>query len=1098
MGPTTYHRAKKRAVALHELGAWGSKNFDRINPLFFVTDKKTGVKFLVDTGASKSLFPLNYVDDRNVQPSTLTSLKALGSGVIDVLGVYKTQINLGFSHLFEHEFYISNILYGILGADFLAYHKLIVDISARRLTESIEVEQCYRYGDSDFKNIFAVQSGDKTDSIILTELKNEYPEVFDAALRERCCKHSVVASIETSSEEPISCKARRLSPEKFRALGEELKRLCDQGILEKSQSAWSSPIVMVRKKSGGWRLCADLTNLNKVLKPKKYALPHVSDFTSLAHGCNLFSSIDIADAYYNIRVRPEDRHKLTITTPLGNYQYNFLPMGLASSSTYFQLLMNEVLSGLPHVFCYLDDVIVMSKTHLEHRQTLKAVFSRLREHGLVVNAKKCNLGVKELSFLGFHVSSEGLKPLQLKVETINNFVTPTTTKLLKSYLGMYQYYARFIKGSTKFLQPLYDLVNSAASSRRLIWSTESLQCFQDSKEALASATALAFPDPHAQTELIVDASGSSIGATLQQEKDGECRPIAFWSKALNKSQKSWSTFERELYACYAAIKHFSYFLEGSDFILKTDHRPIVNKFHSHTLAQSPRQQRYFDFIAQMTNRVEHIPGAENPADILSRIPHEEQPLSAIVPDEPSLDYLRIALMQKLDPEIELLRGGQSEKAASLQPIEVRLADHDVSLLCDQAYSRLRPIIPQGLRYDVFKLYHSWSHPGAQTGIKLISSRFVWNGMKRDIRQWTRECQACARAKIQRHNVAPLDNVTPTPKDRFTNVYVDITGPLGESNGYNYLLVVIDRFSRFMNAIPLAGITAEECVDAFIRHWVVWFGCPEHIYTDRGTQFTSVTWLNMCHYLGSQAHQSTAYHPQAQGLVERLNRTLKSSLKCYDNPTDWHDHLPWVLMALRNSPKEDLKGFTPNDFVLGQPIRLPGEFFDENTDTDIPCDPDSIVTKFGHYVTSLRFMPPRKNKRKSYLEKALFLPETTHVYVRNDSHRHPLQPTYQGPYKIISKNPKYFELDLRRGIDKVSIDRLKSATLSFKNLNLHIDSADDNFYSLASSSPKEKTPNDLCAGDPDDIFNESAVPPIVTSKGRITQRPLKFRDYYVDF
>ena len=149
---------------------------------------------------------------------------------------------------------------------------------------------------------------------------------------------------------------------------------------------------------------------------------------------------------------------------------------------------------------------------------------------------------------------------------------------------MYQYYARYIKGSTKFLQPLYDLVNSTASSRHLTWSTESFQFFQDSKKAISSATALAFPDPHAQAELVVDASGSSIGATLQQEKDGECRPIAFWSKALNKSQKLWSTFERELYACFAAIKHFSYFLEGSDFILKTDHRPIVNKFHSHTLA----------------------------------------------------------------------------------------------------------------------------------------------------------------------------------------------------------------------------------------------------------------------------------------------------------------------------------------------------------------------------------------------------------------------------------------------------------------------------------------------------------------------------------
>ena len=158
---------------------------------------------MVDTGASKSLFPLNYVDNRNVQPSTLTSLKALGSGVLDIRGVYKTQINLGFFHLFKHKFYISDILYGVLGADFPAYHKLIVDISAQRLIESIEVEQCYRYGDNDFKNTFAVQSGDETDNIILTELKNEYSEVFDAALRERCCKHSIVASIETSSEEPI-------------------------------------------------------------------------------------------------------------------------------------------------------------------------------------------------------------------------------------------------------------------------------------------------------------------------------------------------------------------------------------------------------------------------------------------------------------------------------------------------------------------------------------------------------------------------------------------------------------------------------------------------------------------------------------------------------------------------------------------------------------------------------------------------------------------------------------------------------------------------------------------------------------------------------
>ena len=221
---------------------------------------------------------------------------------------------------------------------------------------------------------------------------------------------------------------------------------------------------MVKKKSGGWRLCADLTNLNKILKPRKYALPNVNDFALLAHGCTVFSSIVIADVYYNIKVDRKDRHKLTITTPLRNYQYYYLPVGLASSSTYFQLLMNEVVAGILQTFCYLDDVIFMSKSHSELLQTLHIVFARLRDHGLVVNASKCNMGVKSPSFLGFDVSPEDLLPSQTKVKVVVEFSLPSTKKLLRSYLGMYQYYAKFVPNSAEFLQPLYDLLNSRCQS----------------------------------------------------------------------------------------------------------------------------------------------------------------------------------------------------------------------------------------------------------------------------------------------------------------------------------------------------------------------------------------------------------------------------------------------------------------------------------------------------------------------------------------------------------------------------------------------------------------------------------------------------------
>ena len=176
-------------------------------------------------------------------------------------------------------------------------------------------------------------------------------------------------------------------------------------------------------------------------------------------------------------------------------------------------------------------------------------------------------------------------------------------------------------------------------------------------------------------------------------------------------------------------------------------------------------------------------------------------------------------------------------------------------------------------------------------------------MRQDIIKWARECQQYARTKIIRHNVAPLETITlHPPQGRFTFVNVDITGPLGMSRDYNYLLVIVDRFLRFMNAVPMVGFSAQECTDAFIRHWVAWVDCPHQLFTDRGTQFTSSIWKSMCEYFGSQLHHSTAYHSQVHGKVKRFSRTSKSSLLCAGNSSLWYDHLPWVLLALRNTPK----------------------------------------------------------------------------------------------------------------------------------------------------------------------------------------------------
>ena len=202
---------------------------------------------------------------------------------------------------------------------------------------------------------------------------------------------------------------------------------------------------------------------------------------------------------------------------------------------------------------------------------------------------------------------------------------------------------------------------------------------------------------------------------------------------------------------------------------------------------------------------------------------------------------------------------------------------------------------------------------------------------------------------------------------------------------------------------------------------------EHKITDCGTQFTSSLWHNMCNYLDAQQYHATAYHPQAKGQIERLNRTLKNSLRCQDDANEWYDNLMWALVALRNSPKEDLGNFSPTNFVLDHPIRLPREFLVVSNHDGPKSDPDAFVSKFGHYVASLRFMPPRQADRVSYLDKNLFSPATTHVYVRVDSHCSLLQAVCQGPYKVLAKFSKYFKIDMRHGITTFLLIALKWLT-----------------------------------------------------------------------
>ena len=264
---------------------------------------------------------------------------------------------------------------------------------------------------------------------------------------------------------------------------------------------------------------------------------------------------------------------------------------------------------------------------------------------------------------------------------------------------------------------------------------------------------------------------------------------------------------------------------------------------------------------------------------------------------------------------------------SLEIIEVPLPFSHGNILVDVSTGVHRPLVPENLRHKVFLSLHSLSHPGARATSKLVRQRFVWLNMDKDIRAWCRECLSCQKSKIHRHtSTAPAS--FPLPKCRFQHIHIDLVGPLPSSNGHTHILTVIDRFTRWPVAIPLADTSTETVLKNLISGWVANYGVPETITIDRGSQFSSHIFHQVSKLTGSHHIRTTAYHPAANGMVERFHRQLKSALMAHDSTNNWTELLPIVLLGIRATVKEDLQ-CSPAELVYGTTLKLPGELSTSN-------------------------------------------------------------------------------------------------------------------------------------------------------------------------
>ncbi|UYV77011.1 hypothetical protein LAZ67_14002809, partial [Cordylochernes scorpioides] len=896
------------------------------NLRLFVTDKNTGLRFLVDSGADISIIPPK---DKNRMPS------------------------------YDYKLYAAN------GTEIVTY-------------------------------------GTKV-SAILTKYPNLCRPPSDFVEAKRSVKHYI-----PTRGQPIHSKARRLDSQRLTLAKAEFQYMLNNGIIRPSNSPWASPLHLVSKKDESLRPCGDYRRLNAVTLPDCYPIPRLDDFHHILKGTRVYSKIDLCKAFYQIPIAEEDKPKTAIITPFGLFEFNVMSFGLRNATATFQRFMHEVLRNLDFAFVYLDDILVASKTEEEHYSHLETLFSRLNSYGLRINLSKSKFLVQEIDFLGYLITSHGVKTLPTKVKAILEYKKPKTVHELRIFLGMLNFYRTFLNNVAETRAILHEYLRGAKKKDRseIKWTEEAEVQFEKCKQILANTALLAYPDTELPISLCTDASDRAVGSVLQQLDNNNWKPIAFFSKKINPAPCNYSTYDRELLAIYLSIKFFKHLLEAREFTILTDHKPLIYAFKQKNEKASPIQLRHLQYISQFTTDIKYIKGTDNiVTDALSRV-------DAMT----TIDYEEIAKEQTGDSELQNL----ISKNTSLKFKQCPLQSGNL-LWCDVSTNNIRPFIPIKFRMMVFRNFHELSHPGIKATTKQLTSRFIWPNMNKDIRKWAQACVNCQKCKVSIHTKSEIGKYQEVD-ERFSVIHIDLIGPLPPSNGNIYCLTCIDRYTSWMEVVPLPDMKSETVARAFYENWIVRFGAPHTVISDQGKQFTSQLFKDLTTLCGIKLRHSTAYYPQCNGKIERLHRTIKTAIRAHNN-IKWTETLPTVLLGLRAAINKD-NNHSLSQMVYGKTIRLPGEFFD---DSKHHLHAEEFVQQLQKQMELLKPLNEKHHsKTKVFVHKDL--KTCSHVFIRTDRVKKPLEPPYEGPFPVLDRTDKYFTLKVNGRNVTTSIDRLRPAYL----------------------------------------------------------------------
>jgi hypothetical protein len=719
-----------------------------------------------------------------------------------------------------------------------------------------------------------------------------------------------------------------MSLNELKVLKKYLDENLSKGFIRASSSPVASPVIFVKKPGGGLRFCVDYRGLNALTIKNRYPIPLLQETLNRLSKAKFYTKLDIIAAFNKLRIAEGDEWLTAFRTRYGLFEYLVMPFGLANAPSTFQHYVNDALRPYLDLFCsaYIDDILIFSNTLAEHKQHVRLVLRAMEEAGLQLDVDKCEFHQTEVTYLGYVVSTEGVRMDPNKIDTILNWEYPSNVKDVRAFIGFTNFYRRFIDDFSALVAPMIALTKKEV---RFDFDSDCKRSFDQLKRAFTQAPILRHFDPELPILVEADASDYVVAGVLSQtDPEGVTRPVAYYSKRMSPAEGNYEIYDKELLAIVRCFEQWRPELEGAAHPIQvlSDHKNL--QYFATTKQLSHRQARWSEYLSRFDFKITYRPGkdGEKP-DALTRrsqdVTAQEEARQArnqtllrpglftelnLNESNRSVDEIineEYAEDSFIQDTLELLRNGtRRSKLITLSECEHRN---------DRLYYRGRLVIPDSdeLKVKLLRIVHdspAGGHPGRGKTLDILQREYYWPRMFDTVRRFVACCHICRKAKASREKYHGLLKPLPIPIRSWRDISVDFVTDLPESEGCTNIMVVVDRLTKYRYLIPCATITAPAVAQLFYRHVWIHRGLPDTIISDRGTQFTSAFWDELCKQLKIDARLSTAFHPETDGQTENANAVMEQVLRAYTNyqQDDWVSWLPTAQFEANNTTSESTR------------------------------------------------------------------------------------------------------------------------------------------------------------------------------------------------